>query len=233
MMDIRKRKTFSGLLLAGVFIAIYIFSKNLVFSIFLTVCSVLFFSDFFNFVNEKRTELLHDQLIGFVINIIVMLKAGRTIRDIIRQSVNISKNPLKKYLKSLSGELEISASFDEALDNFAFKCSSREANLIVTALKINNKIGGDLVFVLANIIETLQESFKVKSSERTITLQSRYSGNIIAVLPVLILTGMFITAGESTREFFSSRLGNIFLFAGAVLEISGIIFIRKILNFKN
>lgn len=221
-------------ILTSIFIAInislYILFRNIVFSIFLSFCIYMTFSEIFSAINEKRRELLHKQLIEFVVNMIIMLKAGKSVRNIIIESVYWMKMPLRHYLKTLSNELNLNILFDEALNNFATRCSCREAVLIATALKLSNKIGGDLVFVLNNITETLQNSLKTKSNIRTITLQSRYSGNIIALLPILILVFLFFFINSSIREFFSSKMGNIFLIIGGSLEIAGIIVIRRILS---
>jgi len=227
------RKIFLILVFISIYFVLYIFFKNIIFSLFLGFCIYITFSEIFGAINEKRKEILHRQLIEFVINMIIMVKAGKSVRNIIIDSVECTKMPLKYYVRSLSNELNLNFLFDEALDNFAVRCSSREAVLISTALKLSNKIGGDLVFVLNNIIETLQDSLKIKSKVRTITLQSRYSGNIIAMLPIIILVALFFFMNSSIQEFFSSRMGNIFLIVGGVLEIAGITVIRKILSAGN
>ncbi len=231
--SILSKKIVLTLIFVAINIIFYILFRNIVFSIFLSFCVYLTFSEIFGAINEKRKELLHKQLIEFVINMIIMLKAGKSIRNIIIESVNWVKLPLRHYLKTLSNELNLNILFDEALNNFATRCSSREAILISTALKLSNKIGGDLIFVLNNITETLQNSLKTKSKVATITLQSRYSGNIIALLPVFILVFLFFFMNSSIREFFSSKMGNIFLIIGGSLEVAGIIVIRKILSINN
>ncbi len=213
-------------------IFLFIF-RNPVFAIFLGICISLGISEIARSINERRLEVLHSQLIEFLINMIVMVRAGRNVRNIIIESVNWTKDPLRFYLKNLASELELNVLFDIALDDFAKSCSSREAILLVTALKLNNRIGGDLVFVLGNIVETLQESLRFRSNARTITLQSRYSGTIIALLPVIILFFLFFFIRGSLQEFFSSRAGNILIIAGGILEILGIISIRKILTQKS
>jgi len=227
------KKVFLILIFIAINFILYIFFKNIIFSLFLGFCIYITFSEIFSAVNDKRKEILHRQLIEFVINMIIMVKAGKSVRNIIIESVQWIKMPLKYYVKSLSNELNLNFIFDEALDNFAARCSSREAVLISTALKLSNKTGGDLVFVLNNIIETLQDSLKTKSRVGTITLQSRYSGNIIALLPVFILVFLFFFMNSSIQEFFSNRIGNIFLIAGGILEIAGITVIRKILSVSN
>jgi len=206
---------------------------NLVFSIFLSICLSFTLSEILRTINDKRLEVLNSQLIDFAVNMIVMVKAGKSLRNIIKLSMEWAKLPLSQYLKRLSDELEMNSSFDDALDNFVKNCASREAQLISTALKLNNRIGGNLVLVLSNIAETLQENFKARANARTMTLQSRYSGNIVAMVPVLVLLILFFTMNSSINNFFSSRVGNVFLLAGCSLEIAGILIIRKILEFKN
>lgn len=215
------------LLFAAIF---YIIFQNIVFSIFLTACAYFIFREVYSALDDKRQEMLHKELIEFAVNIIIMLRAGKSVRSIISDSVSWTNPPLKNYLKYLADTLHSGLSFNEAIDDFAKRCSSREARLISTALKINNKIGGDLVFILNNAVEALQESLKVRSVSRTITLQSRYSGNIIAFMPVAVLVILFFFMNSPIKEFFSSRTGNICLILGAVLETAGIFSISRILK---
>ncbi len=212
------------------FLVFYLIFKNIVFSIFIGICSLILISDFLEGFKIKRKELLHIQTVEFVNNTIVMLKAGKTVRNIFKESVNWAKKPLRNYLKKLINELDLNLSFDEALDRFAERCDSREVTLLSAALKINNKIGGDLVFILNSVADTLQSSLAVRSTAKTLTLQSRYSGNIISFSPVIILIGMFIFMRTSVNNFFSSNIGNIVLLIGGTLEIVGIILIKKILT---
>lgn len=209
----------------------YALCKNITFSIFLCMVTIILVSSFLGSLKSRKEEILHGQLIEFINNTIVMLKAGKTIRNIFKESLSWVKNPLQAYLKKLINRLELNISFDDALDAFADDCGGNESRLLVSALKINNRIGGDLVFILSSIAETLQNSLKARSSARTITLQSRYSGNIIAFFPVIILIFLYIFMNSSVTDFFSNRIGNICLIIGGSLEIAGIFLIKKILDF--
>lgn len=198
----------------------------------MTIFSFLIASEFLSMLKEKRNEIIANQLMEMSVNIVIMIKAGRSLRNIIKNSVSWTKPPLKKYVKNLADELDTGLTFDLAFDNFSARCATPEAMLIVTALKINNKIGGNLILILNNIVDTIQENHKAKSSARTLTLQSRYSGNIIAAMPVIIMLIMFCTMDISIGQFFQSKIGNIFLIFGCLLEIAGILVIKKILKFK-
>lgn len=208
----------------------YLFFENLIFSLFVSACVIILFTDLLKGIEDRRKDLLHSQLIEFINVMVIMLRAGRTIRNVIRDSVKWLKSPLRDYIERLAKELELNFTMDEALERFSKNCGTKEAKLLASALKINNQIGGDLIFILNNIADTLRSSFKIRSQIKTLTLQSRFSGNIISFFPILVLSGLFIFMNSAVKAFFSSSVGSILLIIGGVFEIAGIAVIRNILK---
>jgi Flp pilus assembly protein TadB len=60
------------------------------------------------------------------------------------------------------------------------------------------------------------------------SLQSRYSGNIISIFPIIVLVLLYIFMNKTILDFFSTGMGIILLFIGGILEVAGIIVIKKI-----
>lgn len=210
----------------------YLLSRNFIFSLFVGLCLEIYIMDLLNGFEEKRKELLHNQLIEFISNMTVLLKAGKTVRSIFKGSANWFKDPLSTYLLEVANELELNSTLDEALDRFSEKCRSREANLLVSSLKINNKIGGDLISILDNIADSMRHNLKLKSQVKTMSLQSRYSGNIISIFPIIVLILLYIFMNKTVVDFFSTGPGVILLFIGGVLEIAGVIVMKKITSIR-
>ena len=229
----KSKRILAGVMFLLLDVFFYMVFKNYIFGIFISICIFLIFSEIFYVLKNKKKDLLNSQLVEFLSSSIIMLRAGRSIRSIIREYGAWAKEPLKSYLKTLSDELEMNVSFDEAVDNFAAKCSNKESLIFSTALKLNNKIGGDLIFIIEKIIETLNENRKLVSNAKILTLQSRYSGNIISFLPVAVLVAMFIFMNASITRFFAGGVGSICLIAGCLLEITGIVIIRKVLGLND
>lgn len=206
----------------------YLLSRNIIFSLLVSLCLEIYILDLLNGLEEKRKELIHSQLIEFISNMTVLLKAGKTVRSIFKESANWFKDPLSTYLLEVANELELNSTLDEALDRFSQKCRSREANLLVSSLKINNRIGGDLISILDNIADSMRHNLKLKSQIKTMSLQSRYSGNIISIFPIIVLVLLYIFMNKTVVDFFSTSPGVILLFIGGVLEIAGVIVMKKI-----
>src|SRR4030066_499176 len=214
-------------------LCIYLLSGNLVFSLFTGICLGIYILDLFNSFEEKRKDLLNSQLIEFLNNMAVMLKAGNTVRSIFKSSAGLFKEPLGIYLTETANELELNSTLDEALDRFSQKCRSREADLLASSLKINNKIGGDLIPILDNVTDSIRHNLKLKSKIQTMSIQSRYSGNIISIFPVIVLILMCIFMKEAVMGFFSTAVGVTLLIIGGILEIAGIAAIKKITGIRS
>ncbi|MBC7334400.1 MAG: type II secretion system F family protein [Actinobacteria bacterium] len=230
----RKSSKKRFLLLFFIFIvlcfAFYLFFENFIFGLFVGLCGIILVIDFFRGMEDRRRDLLHSQLIEFINVMIIMLKAGRTIRNIIRDSVKWLKAPLKGCVENLAKELELNFTLEDALERFSKSCGTTEAKLLVSALKINNQIGGDLIFVLNSIVDTLRSSFNIRSQIKTLTLQSRFSGNIISLFPLIVLSGLFVFMNSAVKVFFSSAAGNILLVVGGIFELLGILVMKSLLK---
>ena len=214
-------------------LCIYLLSGNLVFGLFTGICLEIYILDLFKSFEEKRKDLLNSQLIEFLNNMAVMLKAGNTVRSIFKSSASLFKEPLGIYLMETANELELNSTLDGALDRFSQKCRSREADLLASSLKINNKIGGDLIPILDNVTDSIRHNLKLKSKIQTMSIQSRYSGNIISIFPVIVLILMCIFMKEAVMGFFSTAVGVTLLIIGGILEIAGIAAIKKITGIRS
>lgn len=223
-----RRKILSVLIFIVLALVFYLLSGNFIFSLFVSICLEIFILDMLKGLKEKRKDLLHSQLIEFIGNMTVMLKAGKTVRNIFKDSIGWFKEPLSVYLLEIANELELNTTLDEALNRFSEKCGSREVDLLTSSLKINNKIGGDLISILDNIADSMRNNLKLKSQVKTMSLQSRYSGNIISIFPIIVLILLYIFMNKTILDFFSTGMGIILLFIGGILEVAGIIVIKKI-----
>lgn len=226
----KSKKIFLAAICVILSLLFYLLFRNFVLSMFIGICLTIFIASELESFKNKRKNLLHKQLIEFINNMMVMLKAGRTVRNILKDSTEVVKDPLRIYLNELVQELELNFTLDCVLENFSKNCKSKEVNLLVGALEINNRIGGDLIFILGSVAGTLQHSLKFKSQIKTMTLQSRYSGNIISFFPILVLISLFIFAGDSLRAFFSTGFGTILFLVGGCFEIAGILAIKNIIK---
>ncbi len=204
--------------------------KNIPAGFFMAICIAVFISGIFKSAEEQKLYRLHCQLADLIGHITIMLRAGKTLRYIFLNAWQKFEAPLGTYLKEVADNLEINPDLEEILELFERRSRSNEVKLITSGLKICNRIGGDMVHVLNSVSITLRQNLKSRSRLNTLILQSKYSANIISLFPIIALIMLYIFYGDIIMDFFSTGTGIIVLSIGGMLELAGIILMKKIIN---
>jgi Flp pilus assembly protein TadB len=207
-----------------------IFFRNIFISIFFSMVASIITFETIQRVQEKRKEFFEIQIAEFISNMIILLKSGKNIRQIFKISLSWFRNPLYSYLKKIDNEVEFNIPFEEALDNFSKNADNKEIRLLINAIKINNTIGGNFLFIASNILKTVQENIRVRTKVKTRTAQSRLSGNIIVFFPAIGLIFMYFIFNQAVERFISTGLGIAAILIGTLLELSGYIVIKRIVR---
>ncbi len=207
-----------------------IFFKNIFISIFFSMVAAIITFEIFQRIQEKRKEFFEIQVAEFISNMIILLKSGKSIRQIFNISLPWFKNPLYSYLKKINNEVEFNIPFEEALDEFSKRADNSEIRLLVNAIKINSRIGGNFLFIASNILKTVQENIRVRTKIKTRTAQSRLSGNIIVFFPAIGLIFMYFIFNNAVDRFISTGLGITAVLIGTLLELTGYIAIKRIVR---
>lgn len=136
--------------------------------------------------------------------------------------------PLSTEFARMLKEMNLGSTTEEALDNLLNRVESEDLDLVITAVKIQRQVGGNLAEVLERIAATIKQRIKLKGEVKTLTAQSRVSGLIIGLLPLFIIGVVSLIHPEYITTLFTHPLGFIMLGWAVVSEIIGFLVIRKI-----
>ncbi|MDD3519798.1 MAG: type II secretion system F family protein [Actinomycetota bacterium] len=215
------------------FIALAVFFlifKNIFIAIFFSTVVLIVSFEIKQRLDEKRREFFEIQIAEFISNMIILLKSGKNVRQIFKISLNWFKNPLYSYLKKFDNEVEFNIPFEKALDGFSKRADNTEINLLVNAIKINNKIGGNFLFIASNILKTVQDNIRIRTKIKTRTAQSRLSGNIIVFFPAIGFIFMYLIFNYAVERFISTTLGISAILIGTIFELAGYLIIKRIVR---
>ena len=127
-------------------------------------------------------------------------------------------------------DISLGATVERALDDMDKRVSSPDFSLVVTAVLIQQQVGGDLAHILDTISQTIQDRIRMRREVKTVTAQGRMSGWVLAALP--IATGLLLSSISPgyMDPLLSDRLGHMAIVAAVVLEIIGFFIIQRIVN---
>jgi len=125
-------------------------------------------------------------------------------------------------------DVKLGLSLMDALDNLANRLGSEDLMLIITAIRIQHDTGGNLSEILETVAHTIRERVRIKGELRSLTAQQRYSGYVLAALPIIMFFVLMVLNPEYESRLFSPGL-TLCIPIGALLSmIVGIFVIQRI-----
>ena len=181
---------------------------------------------------KKRVAAFENQLSDALVIMCNCLKSGLTLGQAFENIGNEMSEPISKEFSRLCTEIKYGSSLDKALNSLAERIESDDLMLTVTAINIQRQVGGNLSEILQNISETIKSRIKLKNDIKVMTASGRISGLIIGLLPIFIGLMIYVMNPDYMLSFIENSIGKIMLCVGAVMEIIGFLFIKKIITVK-
>lgn len=129
-------------------------------------------------------------------------------------------------------EVNLGLGMEEALHNMVRRIKSEDLDLMVTAISIQQSVGGNLAEILDTIAFTIRERVRIKGEVNTLTAQGRYSGYLVAFLPIAIAGMINMISPAFMQPLFTKTIDQILLVVGGIMMAIGSFAIRKIADIK-
>lgn len=184
-------------------------------------------------IREKKFHNLLGKQIGDMILLISnYLRAGHSF---VRSMELVSRelaSPLADEIKTFTKDINLGASLSTALNDLEKRAQDEDLGLVITAIQIHHQIGGNLSEILDNINFTIRERIRLKGEIRTLTAQGRMTAIVIGALPVVVALIISYLHPEFMKLLFTDPMGRFMLLLAVVMEVIGIILIRRIIEIE-
>lgn len=144
-----------------------------------------------NIAAARRLKAFNNQLgdtIGMLAN---SLRSGYSFLQSMELVSREAPVPMSQEFRRVVQEVGLGLSTSQALDNLLKRVPSDDLDLLITAVNIQQEVGGNLAQILETIGHTIRERVRIKGEIQVLTAQGRISGYVITALPIGL--AMFIT----------------------------------------
>jgi Flp pilus assembly protein TadB len=184
---------------------------------------------------EVRAELmrrdLQDRQLGeAVVTVAAAVRAGMSLRQAVAEAAEGAEPPLRGELGSVVNRLETGEPLDAALSRLDGSLGLSDAALLVNALAVHRRTGGDLPALLDEIARVIRLRLEDRRAVRALTVQARSSGVVLAVLPVAFVALLSGTGGDGLGAFYRTPAGAFLLAAALILQALGFAWMRRIVR---
>jgi tight adherence protein B len=179
-----------------------------------------------------RLSAFNKQLADTITLISNSLRAGSSFLQSIELVSRETPAPMGEEMGRVVREVNLGLGMEEALSNLVRRIRSDDLDLMVTAIGVQQQVGGNLAEILDTIAFTIRERVRIKGEINTLTAQGRMSGYLVAFLPIGIMITLNFINPEFMQPLFTQLIGQILLGVGAVMMVIGFIAIQKIVSIK-
>lgn len=181
-------------------------------------------------MRSRRVRKFDDQL-GDAINLIVnSLRAGYSVPIAMETVANDMPPPISEEFRRVVIETGLGISLEAALGNMLRRVHSPDLDLLITAINVQNEVGGTLADILDTISFTIRERVRVQGEIKTLTAQGEITGYVLGGLPFALTVILYLLNREYMTRMFTTPCGWIMTGVAVTIVTIGFIVMRKVVK---
>ena len=181
---------------------------------------------------DRRSASFTNQLGDCLTMVANALRAGFSFLQAMDMISKEMEPPISEEFQHVMRDIALGASIDRALNDMDKRVGSPDFSLVVTAVLIQQQVGGDLAHILDTISETIQDRIRMRREVKTLTTQGRMSGWILVLTPIGLALFMSSSNPNYLDPLLNHPIGQMILGATVVSEIIGAIVINRIVDIE-
>jgi len=160
------------------------------------------------------------------------LSAGHGFAEALHMVSTEMPEPIATEFRKTYEEQNLGLSLKLALENLSARIPLLDLRMCITAVMIQRETGGNLAEILEKVAVTIRERFRIMGDLKTLTTSSRMSAWILCGLPVFVALMVTFMNPDYMSVLWKDPRGHYLIAAAMILEVSGMLVVRKILNIK-
>lgn len=183
----------------------------------------------------RRLQRFDNQLADMLNLMVNGLRAGYSTLQALEAVSKELPPPISDEFRRVVQEMQLGVPMERALDNLYRRINSKDLDLVITAMNVQREVGGNLSEILETISHTIRERVRIKGEIRVLVSQVMMSGRFLAVMPVLLVIGLYFLNRDYVMNFFNPEtrwLGIPMLIIAAFLIATGYFAMTKIADIE-
>ena len=193
------------------------------------LCVVVILSALASNAKDKRQEAIREAVPEALESMAACLGSGFTLLQTFNQVSGDIPGPLGETFARSAHVLEVGGSAERALSELREGAHASELAFVAVALDVQHQSGGAMRQVLDAATDTVKGELALRRSLRVQTAQAKLSARVVVVMPFVLIAAFSLASPGFLMPFFSSVFGYALLSAAIVMQVAGIVLVRRAL----
>lgn len=167
------------------------------------------------------------QLPPMIDSIIASVRAGNDLTTALARVAHEAPEPMRSALGQSVREIEFGMGVEEALTQLAERTKNEDLELVVSAIAIEQAVGGNLPKVLELLATTTRQRVTLRQEVRSLTAQQRYSAYMLSLFPLVAFLGLLLISPDYLSPMLDGG-GRIALIVAGLMVLFGFTIMRRI-----
>ncbi|MHB1133482.1 MAG: type II secretion system F family protein [Chloroflexota bacterium] len=181
---------------------------------------------------QKRVRAVEDQLVDALTMMANSLKAGASFLQAMEMVATELPPPVSTEFRQVVAEIGVGAPVEQALTDLTERVRSYDLYLIVTAIVVQRRVGGNLAEVMSNIAHTIRERQQLLRQAVVETSEMRLSAYVLIALPIGMFIYLLVTRPGYLQPMLEEGVGRLMMAAAVVMQLVGYWVMRRIADIK-
>jgi tight adherence protein B len=177
---------------------------------------------------ERFTRALGEGVGAAATRIADALASGHTTRAAIAIAAGELTGPIGHELSRVAADLELGATTDSALGALRARAHSRRVDLLVAAIRLGRRSGGNLAALLRDVAAAVEDQTRLEAEARAETAQARFTSTVVLAMPFFVLALGELAAPGTIARLTGSSLGLWLLGCAAAMQAGGAVLVRRL-----
>jgi tight adherence protein B len=160
------------------------------------------------------------------------IRAGHAFSTSLKMVADEMGNPLGPEFRRVFDEQKFGLPLEESLAGLAERIDLPDVRIFNTGVLIPREVGGNLAEILDNLARTIRERFTIQRQVRVYTAQGRFTGYLLAVLPVVMGFLIYLLNRDYMSVLWAENIGRLLMATALLLQVVGFFVIRRIVDIQ-
>ena len=187
---------------------------------------------YLRFKRQRRLKAFNQQLPHVLDLIKSSLEAGHSLQRALQVVVTEFGDPIGSELRIVTEQARIGLPIQRALENMTERIPDEDLGLLTIAVTVQSEVGSSLAQIIGRLSELVRVRQRLHLQIRAMTSQSRLSGIIVGLLPVIVLAMFSLIRPGYFTDIVRDPTGMLILKAALFLDFIALCSIRHLLKVR-
>lgn len=178
----------------------------------------------------SRKQKFDLQFVDAIALIANAVRSGLSLMQALELTISEMEDPISYEVNLVIQATRLGVSLDLAMMEWAARMESKDLDIFVTAIVIQNQTGGNLSEILETLGKTIRERFKIQRQIKALTAQGTASAYVLTGLPIILGIALYFIQPETMSLMFTNTYGILLSLSSlGMIGIGGLI-VKKIIT---